>query len=471
MTGSPCDGACVETGRLGELCAKRCTSDADCRADEGYVCDAAWHACLLPLVAAPVAARCPPRTPVRDVAFGTAEAWSSAASPGVYQNEPAAVLTDDGGLVALYTGRGAPGEPTALGLVRVDGGSARTLEAAFAPGPGQHAEPRLARGHDGTLYAVWVARDAEHAHSRIALATSRDGGMTWSEARAIDDPADCLVGDARCAGEPMIAVGSDPRTHAERVYVLYAAGANGLRVMVSSDGGATFAHGPIALTGTRGNAVASSDGRLHVVALDGGLLGGYGSAQHAIEYAVSSDDGATFSSPVAVSAPDELVPYFFSNPSLAVDVKRRWLYVAYVRGGRDARWDIVLAASKDGGATWKRTTLAAGGCAVHMVPNLALDAKTGTLHVAYYDSEGAPGRFVHASCGPGVTRCTVHGAIGDQPFAELSLGRLASTWVGEREALLVDDRRRTLHAVWAQTIDEAGRRVTRIFHAAAKLKK
>ncbi|HEU4611406.1 MAG TPA: hypothetical protein VFS15_04995 [Kofleriaceae bacterium] len=31
VTGSPCDGACAQTGRLGELCAKHCTSDADCR--------------------------------------------------------------------------------------------------------------------------------------------------------------------------------------------------------------------------------------------------------------------------------------------------------------------------------------------------------------------------------------------------------------------------------------------------------
>src|SRR5438445_15021 len=34
-----CDGTCVETGRLGPTCMASCTSDADCRRDEGYVCD------------------------------------------------------------------------------------------------------------------------------------------------------------------------------------------------------------------------------------------------------------------------------------------------------------------------------------------------------------------------------------------------------------------------------------------------
>src|SRR5687768_13763578 len=38
VTGTPCDGACVETGRGGEVCAKRCASDDDCRKAEGYVC-------------------------------------------------------------------------------------------------------------------------------------------------------------------------------------------------------------------------------------------------------------------------------------------------------------------------------------------------------------------------------------------------------------------------------------------------
>jgi BNR repeat-like domain len=219
------------------------------------------------------------------------------------------------------------------------------------------------------------------------------------------------------------------------------------------------------------SATKTRDGRLHVVALKGGIVGGFGSAQYRVEYTVSSDGGATYSPPIAISGRDEMLPFYFARPVIVVDARRRWIYAAYVRGGHDARWDIVIAASKDNGATWKRTTVAGDGCAIHMVPSLAVDAFTGTLHVAYYDSEGAVGRFAHASCGPGVTKCKLHGAINSVPFATLSTAREPRKSIGDVATLVVDDRRRVLHAVWAQRVDDAGNLVTRFFHAQAKLKK
>ena len=98
---------------------------------------------------------------------------------------------------------------------------------------------------------------------------------------------------------------------------------------------------------------------------------------------------------------------------------------------------------------------------------LVYDAK-GNLHVAYYDSEGAP-RFAHATCTPGAAKCTVKGAINSVPFAALSTERHGSKWIGEYESLLIDARHRILHAVWAQPVDEHGAIVARIFHARAKL--
>ena len=95
----------------------------------------------------------------------------------------------------------------------------------------------------------------------------------------------------------------------------------------------------------------------------------------------------------------------------------------------------------------------------------------GALHVAYYDSEGAVVRFAHGSCGPGVTKCKRHGAINSVPFATLSMTRDVARSVGDVATLLVDDRRRVLHALWAQPVDEAGTPALRIFHAQAQLKK
>ena len=455
-----CDGACVDT-RDGELCAKGCTTDRDCRVDEGYLCDREWHACLVPNFAAVVPRQCPAKGTPRDISFADSTQLTGTVG-GLGQRSPSIVLGDAGELLAAYT-IATPDGGAVLGTARRESASAPANETPFVPGDALQLDAQLARDRKGTVFAVWHGI-GESGHE-IDLATSADRGATWSTRVPVHDPSDCSEADRVCVDRPLIVVGKDA------LHVLYAAGTNGLRVRTSRDGGKTFTTGALAVTGTAGTALATSDGKLHVVAMTGGPLGAYGSAQQAIHYAASVDGGATFSAPVRVSGTDETLPYYFSNPALAADSARKWLYVAYARGGRDAAWDIVLAASKDGGVTWKRTKLAGDGCAIHMVPNLAVDPTTGRLHIAYYDSEGAAGRFVHASCGPGATKCAIAGAINSVPFATLSTARNSSKWVGDSEAIVVDAKRRVLHAVWAQPVDESGKPVARIFHATAKLSK
>jgi hypothetical protein len=462
-TGAACDGACVETGRAGELCMKSCTRDADCRTDEAYTCDPVWHACALPNFAAIVPKQCPASGPPRDTAFGASEQLSDATTPGIYQLEPSAVLGDDGNPIAMFISRGSMFEGNVLGVAR-PGGARATVKSAKQ----SEFDPWLARDAKGTVYAVWYGFDGRDQHGEIALATSRDRGATWSIPVDVHDPADCADPEGECLDKPMIAIGPAPHgARGEVAYVFYSAEGGGLRVRASRDAGATWSKPATALAGIYGNAAVGPDGRLHVIALDGGPLGAYGSAQQQVEYTVSSDGGATFGKPIVVSAREEMLPFFFANPSIAVDSRRGWLYVAYVRGGRDAVWDIVLAASRDGGKTWTRKALG-DGCALHMVPNLALDPTTGFLHVAYYSS--APAAFVHQACTAGLASCTRAAPINDQPFGALSLERHGSKWVGEYESLFVDDKRRVLHAVWAQPIAEGDKVIARIFSASAKLK-
>ncbi len=470
LTGGACDGACVETGRAGELCLKSCTHAGDCRAAEGYVCDPQWHACLLPNVAAIVPKQCPAAGPARDAAFGDAAPWSTKAAPGVYQFEPSAVVTDDGGVAALYITRSSQFEGNALGESRVDGKGASTIDVPVKSAKQSHFDPWLARDRKGTLYAVWYGFDGRDQAGEIALVTSKDRGETWSAPAAVHDPADCQGDGDGCLDKPMVVVGPDPKKPAaDIVYVMYSGNDAGLRVRASRDGGATFGATTTALEGIYGNAVAGSDGRVHVVTLAGGPMGAFGSAQQTVQYAVTADAGATWTKPLVVSGREEMLPFFFSNPSIAIDDRRKWTYFAYVRGGRDAVWDIVIAATRDAGKTWTRQTIG-DGCAIHMVPNLALDPTTGTLHVTWYDSDGAPGRFAHATCTVGAAKCTPLGAINSVPFAALSTVRHGARWIGEYESLLVDDKRRMLHAVWTEPVDEGGKIVARIFHAKAKLR-
>jgi hypothetical protein len=403
-----------------------CTSDADCRAGEGYICDRDWHACSLPNLAAIVAKQCP-GPGLHDPAFADPEPWATGTSPS-------GAVRDNGFIALVTTPQGvafAPDAPAATGhdVVLAHGASAA--------------------GHD-LYFAAW--RDAE----AIELAVSSDG-VAWSAPRPVQ------ADDGSPLGAPLLAAGKNA------LYLMYGEGKHGLRVRTSHDGGATFVSTTTPLAGAYGNAVVDETGVLHIVTLNGDDHGGYGSAMQQIEYA-SSKDGETFTSPLVVSGRDEMLPTYFANPSIAVDSRRSWLYVAYVRGGRDAVWDVVIAATHDAGKTWTRRTLG-DSCAIHLVPNLALDPVTGTLHVAYYDNAGATGRFVHATCTPGALKCAPVGAINTLPFAALPLGRGGANTVGDRESLFVDAKHRMLHALWAQPVVENDVIVTRVFHAAAKLQK
>jgi hypothetical protein len=258
-----------------------------------------------------------------------------------------------------------------------------------------------------------------------------------------------------CSAPPLLAA------NGENVYALYGGPDVGLRARRSRDGGATF-EPPVAVAlGYLGSAVVDRGGALHVVTLTGGVHGGYGSAMQAISYSVALGPASI------VSGRDELLPTFFATPSLAVDTTRKRAWVAYLRGGRDAAWDVVIAATRDDGKTWTRTRIG-DGCAIHLLPALALDPTTGIVHATFYDTNASPGRYVHATCvlgGAGPPACTVLGAINSQPFTTLDVGRLGPSYLGERAALVVDDAHRMLHAFWAQPFADG----IHVVHAQAAL--
>lgn len=416
---------------------------------------------MIPNAAVIVPKPCPaPRGPQRDAAFGASHALSRAETPGLYQNDPSAIVTDAGDVLAVFDSHRGPLDAGQLGSAIV--GASGVLPTGFPASEGDRSGVRVARDRKGIFYAVWL--ETEGRHRQIALARSRDGGRTWTAPHPVD-AADCDERDRACLDRPMIAIGAAaPSTGNDLVHVFYAAG-GGLRVATSLDEGATFRAPITAVSGHHGTATVGADGRIHAVVLDPATsVPGFGSADHRVLYTVSTDNGRSFAKAQKLSGRDEMLPYFGASPSVAADTRRGYVYAAYVRGGRDAVWDVVLLASKDKGKTWKRSTIG-DGCSIHLVPTLALDPTTGVLHVAWYEPRG----FVHAACKPGLAGCTALGAINDVPFAGLSLERDAPRSVGDSATLIVDDRRRALHAVWTQAVDEQGKVVARIFHAQAKL--
>lgn len=192
------------------------------------------------------------------------------------------------------------------------------------------------------------------------------------------------------------------------------------------------------LVGTGDYGVAlRAGGRLHAVAFDATPHGAYGSAMHAITYA-SSIDGRTYSKPVRVSGDADSIPYYLANPVIAVDDRRKLIYVAYARGDRSAVWDLVIATSKDQGATWTRTVAVGDGCSLHALPALAVEPVSGTLHLGYY----ANGAYHHSTCGAGGVKCTRRGEIAPVAFTT----SIASGFLGTRSSIVI--RGKQLTATW-----------------------
>jgi len=410
--GASCDGSCVDTVLFGEQCLAACVRDADCRVRDGYTCDPVWHACTLPNTTAVVPRQCPASGPERDASFAPAQAIAVGRDPAAAGS---AVVFAAGGIAT----------PSAV--------IAETGDA-----------PALAVAREG-LVAAWSDRG-------VQLATSHDHGATWSAPRAIAVPGggsgadDC--GD--CTARPLLA------SNGGTTYALYGGDDVGLRARRSRDGGGTFEPAIAVARGAVGSAVVDRGGFLHVVTIRGGRHGGYGSAMQTIEYAVGG--GA----PVAISGRDELLPTWFATPALAVDDDRKRVWIAYVRGGRDADWELVIAMTRDGGKTWLHARIG-DGCAVHAVPSLAIDPKTGTLHATFYDSNAIPGRYAHATCTlTSAVACSMKGAISPR-FAAFGLDRGGPRSLGEHAALVID--RGVLHAYWMQPLVDG----VHVMHAQAKL--
>lgn len=470
-TGAPCPAGsvCLPSVRGGEMCARSCASDADCRADQGYVCDPGRKACSLPFMASPVLAACPAAAPPAGD-FTTPVALSSSASPGVYQFEPAAALTPRGDLVVVSTSGGPLFGKSFLGVARVPAGGAPVIDQPLPTTKKQHFDAWVAATRDGAVHAVWLGHDGGGVdlNAEIGYARTTDGGVTWTAPAPVHDAADCPPGTPFCLDKPMIAAGPVPGRPAQEALRLFYSSetGGGMRMRSSLDGGKTWDAPVTVIEGGYGDVAIDGKGRVHVAVAMSSSRGAaaWGSKDNTVAYTVSAD-GKTFGKPITVSAPGESIPFFFVNPTLAIDDRRGWIYVAYVAGTPDAKWDVVLAATKDGGKTWKRTKVNDDPtCANHMIPSLAIDPDTGTLHVTFLENRGGGGHLAYASCKPAGGACAPSVRVSPD-MAAYELVRHSSKWLGEYSALVLDPKRKVLHAVWTHTVQEGPHAIARLRHA------
>ncbi len=463
MAACPEETTCSPTARGGTVCLGRCESNADCRSEQGYVCHPAWQVCSPPGLLAPRPPVCSEVSLAPRKRFGEPVQISTGSKAGLYSMEPTATLTNSGEVVVAYMAMNGMSEGNALNTVIIDTKGIPAEPIEFRSEKVRHFDPWLATGRDGLLYLTWLGHDGglPDRNAMIGLSTSKDG-RTWSAPVAAHHAAtDCPGNQPGCLDKPMIAV-----TKAGPYLTYSSAAGPGIRgVSASRPGEAPSV--PVG-NGVYGDIFVDKKNVLHLAYVAGGgkaPTDRFGDPKNHVEYVRSSDDGKTFSEPIMVSRADEPVPFYFSNAQVLSDTRRKLLYVVYPAGTADGRWDIVLATSRDRGKSWTHLKVNDDEhCANHMVPTAALDARTGTIHLMWAENRGDVPRMVTTTCSKRGQRCQVNEAL-SSTMATYSFVRHAAEWRGEYDALLIDEKRRIIHAVWTQPVMENGSPISRVFYA------
>jgi hypothetical protein len=301
----------------------------------------------------------------RDIAYGNTEVEpAAAANPVRATNLIAAWQQDrraDGGSRGIAVGVSEdggrtwsnPAPPTftrCAGGTRANGGFYRSA-----------SDPWVSFGPDGVAYLTALVLDADETRNAVLVSTSRDGGATWAQPRA-------LITESRRAVNDKSTVTAD-RTRPGVAYTVW----NRSRGRVTetffartTDGGATWEAAHRIVPGSRGHTPIGHQIAVHP---NGNLVLVYVRSSRTrlpvVVVASSTDAGTTWSPARTVASLPRFVGYVgdpFTRdlvrtgdgivPDIAVDPRSGSVYVVWQATRAAGRTAIMLSRSDDGGASW-----------------------------------------------------------------------------------------------------------------------
>jgi hypothetical protein len=227
---------------------------------------------------------------------------------------------------------------------------------------GHSGDQQIAIDPSGNISVVWL--DSTPGYYAVFFSRSSDGGATFSSPQNLStDPNGSLA--------PQIAV--DPSGGINVVWE-DSTSPNDIFFSRSSDGGATFST-PKNISNNPAGAnnpylAVDSGGNINVV-----WVGSPRTAPSIIFFSRSSDGGATFSTPIAVSTNPS------HGPLVAVDFAGN-INVTWIEG-LDGPFHAAFSRSSDGGATFTAPKQISGLSEVDPGPRMALDSK-GNIYVVWY---------------------------------------------------------------------------------------
>lgn len=494
---SPCpdDAECINFGPGGAFCHKKCTSADDCRT--GYLCGSFGGG-----------------TPdvCRPESFGGGGGNGGGVTPGSRDGGAACVTpvlgpeNVDGGVWGKntqITGSGqsieaevqlavAPGgkdvvvsynkltAPAGIGVVKsTDDGLSFSREVVLpldtmVDKNNTQSDPVVASDSKGNFYISWVGynlsqRNPNPTNMNIYVARSSNGGITLdlvSMAAPMND-----AGNGGQLDKPWIYASPFD----DSLWVTWcrfnANGTSDIRMSRSTDRGLTFTP-PVSINdaGKRGTVTRNlaqvaigADGRVAIAWVEIGNVQ-FGSTGNAVYLQRMNPDG-TPASPTNVKVTAMPDSPAFDDPSVAVFGDN--VYVGFISGTPRGDWDVRVAASLDGGATFKPSVKANDDatCATHFHHQIAVDKK-GNLHAIWYDNRYRAGNLFWTMSGPADAMNPLLFArnqfVNDRTFT-FTTRRDRENWLGDYLGLWIAGGQ--LYAAWTDN-RTTGR--SHIFFAKAK---
>jgi hypothetical protein len=459
----PAGSACVQNGGGSLFCLAKCLNAKDCRA--GYDCASdgrGANVCAPAMMGEPV-------PPVGAKPDGTACTTPEVKAPGtgertfganvgpISQHGNSLIEAED--FIAVSHGDLVVGfNDLATGIIGFatshDDGAAFTYQGSLPTTTTFQSDPTVVVDAAGIFYMAWVGFDARAnmpSNMRVYVAKSTDHGASFSAGVPASDPADYVDGRS-FLDKPWIALSPTDGT----VYVSYttvdlAQQTNAVKMTRSHDKAASFETPSITLnSAARDNGrnlvqpVVDAAGDVHAVWAEINRDSDqFGSTQNAIYYTRLPAGAGTVIPDVKVTSATDSVVY--DDPSIAVRGSR--VHVGFVAGTPDGAWNVMVASSSDGGATFGTSVKAnddGAACATHFHQQIAVD-DDGHLHMVWFDNRYKTGNVMYArSVDQGAT-WSPNEFVNDRGF-EFATARDQATWLGDYLGLVVSGK--TIYCAW-----------------------
>jgi hypothetical protein len=432
-TGCPSDSDCVELAPRLDYCMALCNTDADCRANEGYVCSD-YNVCV-PKLGFYLGSAVRPGTNdgmACDPAKQTpATNFAANQQLSLINGAQTSLAVDEVNGVVVVAWQQLYGTPDIMVASSQDGGMTfnppiKLPQDKLVDTGNTHSDPVVGVDSTGTFFVAYTSSGMDP--TAVFVARSTDGGLTFPDVFAASPPDESA---ADTLSKPSIAVGNN-----DAIYVSWTTSITGSRVVravVSGDGGATWS-APADVTPD--DTVDHENARLavssdHTVFATWVEANGdpHGDTKNKVAIQHLSKDLAPIGGRVLASAATDSVT--LDVPSIAVDGAN--VYVVYTTGSPEGQWDIKAAYSANSGAAFKPPVKVNSDmtCATHFHPAAAIDA-VGALHVVYYDNRNLDGGVRH-QLGESTTGTLVFKSeevVNDMPFP-FSTESGSFDWLGD----------------------------------------